>query len=1394
MDYKKIFSPKTLQKLNKQSADNLKTMLGDKNLIQTLQSSQTLLSDIAKAEAPHKQQLEKLAVNIVNELYPIIKQEGIVLDAKLVGMSEVGKELDEIKVNNPSITPEKLLKIRDGLRGTDKIIEFADIFKKYSLGVPFSKWIKKSSQQNLINFYQEILPIIPDNLQESISPEGRRRIINSITQGSALRGAFSFYLFKEHLDEIDPTLVEKYNQIMKEVFGIYDDPNAVAMMLSMLAQGHKAAGGSSKVIIKEQEQSGITIKARAICFPMLVHELIKGLYELISLQGFKGDKAANQAVVNKVDKLEHEPDDIKMGKFVYDALNNVFASSKYNDPRIREFFFIDVYKQSDDEFISFIENAINEELTDEQKRWVEITLKQIDKDLKDDAYDETGIDEIKVNNPLKPEMVGLIRYKTDLSKKTGKPAKKLDLVVGKYKLSGDEHGVELNWNEGEKFLGGATKKNVNRVFIEILGIQPSKVYIGIVPRPEAIWDDALEDHKEELEYNKYVKSFYIYGEYEGTPIVISRKETATAGAGQTYLVSPTKKDKFTSFLNADKEYIIEHFKLRNLKEQILSEYSEKTIQTTIERWKKENPKVDDNIAKQVIQRFDQIKSSLAQKLNIVSLSDELKKNNNYLNIDKYSFDDMVKLIRSLPENPDKIKKDAVQKFHDREEIDKNLAQSYVARFMAKRDALKQGFENGLEDEGFTKDEVREYIPKQLQQQNAFLDPRNWKWQGFEQMLDALFPSQRQAGEEGENLADTDLSKVYDKDGIEIYKGDDVHKCISYNPTVEKTKKKKYGWCVTQVGNTNYDYYRFGDKAPTFYFVFDRNKTSEPEHAPFKDKWHAFVVQVTADGKDYIVTAADNRGDIDAKGWENVSKIVPSDTWSRIKGLEKYFQPIKLSSVERGRKFASGKSLSLDEFKELDQDEKILYIQGKASKNSISPEIKAILPDYKINLEGRSTTLANVAIDSGQKFSWNELKGSEPLAKRYAIFRFRHTNYSKDPLPLPFIKYLDEEGKAKYLKIFEENLNFGLIEKFFGEKVAADYANKEAENLQYIPEKAIKYLKDDKLKKMYSIYQKLTESWNFSDNFKLDEESISKLTDMPVQDVTPVPINEEQWKKLSTQEREFIISLGTKVNGNSKYSTLLYALPYIVKDGDNEYVLLPKNNKDFTYDKWVLMDTNGKVIKDNISGDATLGENTLITGYPSDNEKINRIYSMKDLKGDKKDVKEIKVNNPNQGFTNEEYTSLIKLKKYFKDVKITYRESIHSPELGLLQWISFITKNGYNINFLKRTPEQKSENYYGDYGFLLGGSQRFEGSLKQLVDYSIKNYKPTNLKENQSFNIPNPDYYQKLLNMSNGLSHSTAKYFQDVINSVKKQNGKASEKQYRILQRIKTGDFNLTTKN
>ena len=476
MEYQDIFSPQTLEKLNKKSAETLKDMLGNKTLMQTLISSQDILNQIAKAEAPYKSQLEQLAVNMMKELYPVIDEEGIIIDAKLGSISDVNKSLDE-----------------------------------------------------------------------TLTPEGRRRIINGITQGAALKGAFAFYLFKEHLDELDPSLVEKYSQIMKNSFGIYHDPNAVAMMLAQLAQGQKMAGGSSKVIMKEVEDSGITIKARAICFPMLIHEINKGLHELISLQGFKGDKAANQAVVNKVDTLANEPNDIKYGQIIYEALNDLFIDSKYSDDsRLREYFLQDVYQLEDDEFLSLVENSINEEITPQQRKWVDNTLRDIKDDLKADDYDSTGLDEnfnfkkylsegkllkeIEIVRPGEKITQDTIDAFAKYRNTQPKPIRPLKLKLGKYNVSGEELGIKLTWEEGKSLLSPKTRQNAEALFITRLGIEPQTIMIGKVP-------------------DRWAFSFYIIGQSnDGQTIIMARKETGSSMAGQTYLITPSFKVKLNKWL------------------------------------------------------------------------------------------------------------------------------------------------------------------------------------------------------------------------------------------------------------------------------------------------------------------------------------------------------------------------------------------------------------------------------------------------------------------------------------------------------------------------------------------------------------------------------------------------------------------------------------------------------------------------------------------------------------------------------------------------------------------------------------------------------------------------------------------------------------------------------
>lgn len=345
IEYEKIFSPKTMAALKGKSGESLRQMLGNKDLTQAMVRSREVLNKITEAEEGYRDELEMVAAQMVTDAYPIIDYANIKIDGKIVTSPS------EFKLQQPKPQED---------------------------------------------------PTSPDfGADDPEKMKAKRRVINGVTQGMAIRGAFGFMLFKEYLDQINPELVNKYNEILKLVFGIYDDSNAIAMMLLMIAQGQTVPQGGESEMEYDKENKQFVVHARAICFPMLVHEIAKGLGEIISTKGFGTDKAKNQAIVNAVDKIEHEPEDLRYGKFIYDAIRDIFNKSGIDDLRVRDLFLGSVYELPDDEFFPFIENAINDELTRKQQNWAKGEMNDILSDLKKDDTGLEDLDEEKADRCLR---------------------------------------------------------------------------------------------------------------------------------------------------------------------------------------------------------------------------------------------------------------------------------------------------------------------------------------------------------------------------------------------------------------------------------------------------------------------------------------------------------------------------------------------------------------------------------------------------------------------------------------------------------------------------------------------------------------------------------------------------------------------------------------------------------------------------------------------------------------------------------------------------------------------------------------------------------------------------------------------------------------------------------
>ncbi len=303
-DYKNIFDPETLAKLNAKSAESARIMLGNKDLMRVMMSSQALLSKIIQAESSYKPQLERLAVEIVKDQYPKLVQDEINIDAKILS----------------NVT-----------------------------------------------------------LEENTPQEKKRRIANALAQGASVAELFKIFQREEvaqKINAINPSLYEAYNQIMNNTFGIYNNDQAIDMMLAAIAAGHSSIGGSSKIITE-----ALGIEAQAICFPMLVHEIIKGYWSIIAQSGLTGSEEERIATISKVDKLENEPLDIRYGPIIFKKLETIYNAFTPSDidPRTFVMFYMSVLKlEPEDKFFSFVGNIVGDKpLSEDQIAWIEDKLEKM---------------------------------------------------------------------------------------------------------------------------------------------------------------------------------------------------------------------------------------------------------------------------------------------------------------------------------------------------------------------------------------------------------------------------------------------------------------------------------------------------------------------------------------------------------------------------------------------------------------------------------------------------------------------------------------------------------------------------------------------------------------------------------------------------------------------------------------------------------------------------------------------------------------------------------------------------------------------------------------------------------------------------------------------------------
>ena len=223
----------------------------------------------------------------------------------------------------------------------------------------------------------------------------KRNIINAIIQGSAKKGHYLFQKpeIKSKLDAIDPSLYGDYLGIMAIIDFLYFSQEQMIEMMSQTGQG--IAGKVELGDADEEEEGGeegeyqpdTKITATGLIFPILCHEIIKGLEEATGRHGLPTDPSMRQKVMGQTDTLANEPMQLRIGPEIVEQLRFVLPNEMFDTKNkgLIVFFKIELYKMPAKEILGIVGDAISEDSSKVNKaksKFVEIMNKA--KSVKED--------------------------------------------------------------------------------------------------------------------------------------------------------------------------------------------------------------------------------------------------------------------------------------------------------------------------------------------------------------------------------------------------------------------------------------------------------------------------------------------------------------------------------------------------------------------------------------------------------------------------------------------------------------------------------------------------------------------------------------------------------------------------------------------------------------------------------------------------------------------------------------------------------------------------------------------------------------------------------------------------------------------------------------------------
>ena len=214
-------------------------------------------------------------------------------------------------------------------------------------------------------------PLSPEDKEEIENDEDlmaevvKRRTINGFAQGASLRAHYLFHLYADEIESIVPNITPLYQKAL-----IANDLFYYIISDEMLKDQIESSDSNNAGYVS-LDFSGETPKiiAKAINFPILIHEITKGIISLLSVAGLPKEMA--KKIIDYTDTIIAELWDIRLFPVLWSNLHSVIDPSDHD---IKKLILIELFKKDAESFIDFM--SLLEHRPDYAKKEIDAIVKQ----------------------------------------------------------------------------------------------------------------------------------------------------------------------------------------------------------------------------------------------------------------------------------------------------------------------------------------------------------------------------------------------------------------------------------------------------------------------------------------------------------------------------------------------------------------------------------------------------------------------------------------------------------------------------------------------------------------------------------------------------------------------------------------------------------------------------------------------------------------------------------------------------------------------------------------------------------------------------------------------------------------------------------------------------------